>query len=63
MTWRVRPTGVLDALKKERVEAGLDFVKERRGDILRVALASWGVLLLGVFTLLLTIRLALTLPL
>ncbi len=60
MNWRVRPLGALDALKRENVEKALDFVQTRKADILKVLLAGWGLFLLMTFSLIATVRLALS---
>jgi hypothetical protein len=57
--WKINPLGVLESLSEQRVGSAIDFVLARRRDILKVVAGSWGVVLLMVFTLIVTIRLAL----
>ena len=59
--WRVTDLGVLSSLDRKKAEEALDFVTERRGDLVRTLVFAWGLFLLMTFTLIATVRLALAL--
>ncbi len=61
--WTTDPFGMLVSLDTKKAGEVLDFARARRFDILRVLAWGWAALLLMTFSLLLTVRLALHLPL
>jgi len=61
--WKQRSLGVLDSLDRNKADAALDFVTQRKGDLLKAALIGWGVFLAMAFTLISAVRLALHFPL
>lgn len=57
--WKITPRAVLEALALKAIDEALDLFQARKYELLKALCVCWGALLLMVFTLIVTIRLAL----
>lgn len=61
--WKVESLGVLKHLTAANAEKALTFVQEHKQELVRVLVGGWGIVLALVFTAILTVRIALHIPL
>ncbi len=61
--WQVESLGVLKFLTAPEAEKALTFVQQHKTAILKVLLSGWGIVLAMTFTAIMTVRIALHLPL
>ncbi len=61
-SWKLDPNGMLGALNAKGAEAAISFVQSHKRDIVRVGGWTWCVVLFVVFSFILTVRLAFSIP-